>query len=65
MKLLSYLSKWIKVYDFIALEKSDKLITFYSEGKNYWPYLKGILNYLAKNSNISIYYVTSDKDDPG
>tara|TARA_B110000014_G_scaffold182754_1_gene131913 strand:+ start:691 stop:1821 length:1131 start_codon:yes stop_codon:yes gene_type:complete len=65
MKLLSYLSKWIKVYDFVALRKSDKSITFYSEGKNYWPYLKGILNYLAKNSNISIYYVTSDKDDPG
>ena len=65
MNLLLYFSKWIKVYDFIGLKKSDKLVTFYSEGKNYWPYLKGIIKYLLSESNITIYYVTSDKHDPG
>ena len=65
MNLLLYFSKWIKVYDFIGLKKSDKLVTFYSEGKNYWPYLKGIIKYLLSESNITIYYVTSDKHDLG
>ncbi len=65
MSLVSYFSKWFKVYDFIGLEKSEKLITFYSEGKNYWPYLKGIIDSLLLDSNYSIHYITSDKDDPG
>ena len=65
MSLLLYFSKWIQVYDFIGLKKSEKLVTFYSEGKNYWPYLEGIIKHLLGESNITIYYVTSDKDDPG
>tara|TARA_B100001123_G_C15327264_1_gene1029974 strand:+ start:1800 stop:2930 length:1131 start_codon:yes stop_codon:yes gene_type:complete len=65
MKILSYFDKWIKVYDYLALKKSDKVITFYSESKNYWPYLKGILENILKEFDTSIYYVTSDADDPG
>jgi len=65
MSLLLYFSKWIKVFDFIRLEKSEKLVTFYSEGKNNWPYLKGIIKHLLVNSKLKIYYVSSDQDDPG
>ena len=65
MSLVSYFSKWIEVYDYIGLKKSNKLVTFYSEGKNYWPYLKGMINYLLSESDIPIHYITSDKDDPG
>tara|TARA_Y100000768_G_C23962373_1_gene676049 strand:- start:897 stop:2003 length:1107 start_codon:yes stop_codon:yes gene_type:complete len=53
------------VYDYLALKKSEKMVTFYSEGKNYWPYLRGIVEYLIRNTNVSIYYVTSDEEDPG
>lgn len=65
MNFLLYFSKWMKVFDFIRLKKSDKLVTFYSEGKNNWPYLKGIIKHLLVNSKLTIYYVSSDQDDPG
>jgi len=44
------------VFDYIALDKSHKMITFYSEGKNYWPYLNGLIeaiNILKKIDGIS------------
>lgn len=53
------------MFDYIALDKSHKLITFYSEGKNYWPYLNGLIEAINRKSDFTIYYVTSDKDDPG
>jgi len=65
MRILSYFNNWFKVYDYLALEKKEKMVTFYSEGKNYWPYLKGIVVHLTKNTDLTVYYVTSDKDDPG
>ena len=39
--MLSYLKQCISVWDYLALDSSEKKIyTFYSEGKNYWPYSK-------------------------
>jgi len=65
VNLLTYLNKWIKMFDYIALDKSQKMITFYSEGKNYWPYLHGLIEAINRKSDFTIYYVTSDQGDPG
>mgnify|MGYP001213928030 CR=1 FL=1 len=63
--MLAYLKQWISVWDYLALDIKDKYITFYSEGRNYWPYLKDIIICVLKITNIDIYYITSDKKDPG
>ena len=63
--IFNYLKKWFDVWDYLALESNNKKITFYSEGKNYWPYLENIINELLNISNEKIHYVTSDQDDPG
>ena len=40
-------------------------LVFYSEGGTYWPYLKGIIQYLLNYTDIEFSYVTSNNDDPG
>ena len=40
-------------------------MTFYSEGKNYWPHLSGLLTFLLENSDIEVCYVSSCSNDPG
>ena len=62
--IISNLYRWLKLYEYNALPKKNKLITFYSEGKHYWLCYKGIIDELIK-LNYSIYYVSSGKDDPG
>jgi len=61
---ISNLYRWLKIYEYNALPKKDKLITFYSEGKHYWLCYKGIIDQLI-NLNYPIYYVSSDNNDPG
>lgn len=63
--IVAYLNKWINAWDYLALKREEKQVTFYSEGKNYWPYLKEIINELADKSDFSIHYITSDESDPG
>lgn len=62
--IISNLYRWLKLYKHNAKSKKDKLITFYSEGKHYWLCYKGLIDKLIKH-NYSIYYVSSDKRDPG
>lgn len=62
MKKLKMLFELIR---FQSLPKDECQLIFYSEGKNYWPYLKGLLESVASLDALSICYVTSDKDDPG
>ena len=63
--ILQYLKKWINVWDYLAIDKSKNHITFYSESKNYWSYLKNVIFELAKDTKSNLYYVTSDENDPG
>ncbi|MEC8945377.1 MAG: CDP-glycerol glycerophosphotransferase family protein [Chloroflexota bacterium] len=50
---------------FLQLPKSQRRLTFYSEGKNYWPHLEGLIKEVLANSDIHVCYITSGKDDPG
>ena len=50
---------------FLQLPKSKRRLTFYSEGKNYWPHLEGLIKEVLATSDIHVCYITSGKDDPG
>lgn len=52
----------------MAFNQSDaykRQIVFYSEGKNYWVHLKGMVAELLKIKGIHVSYVSSGSDDPG
>ena len=53
------------VMRFMQLPKSQRRLTFYSEGKNYWPHLEGLIKEALATSDIPVCYFSSDKDDPG
>ncbi len=41
----------------------NKHFVIYGESKSYYKYFKGIIEYLLKNSNLTIHYITSDYND--
>lgn len=41
----------------------NKHLVFYSESNGFYKYYKGIIEYLLKNTNITIHYITSDFND--
>ena len=47
------------------LPKGRRRLTIYSEGKNYWSYLGGLLQTILDTSEVHVCFVTSCKDDPG
>jgi len=68
-KLMNRVIKSIKAIfgaiGFNYLPKEQRQVTFYSEGKDYWPHLKGLLKATLKKTDISVCYVSSSLDDPG
>jgi CDP-glycerol glycerophosphotransferase (TagB/SpsB family) len=50
---------------FMQLPKEQRRLTFYSEGKNYWVHLKGLIREMLATSDIPICYISSGYDDPG
>ena len=59
-----YIDGWIKLFKYLSIEKDNKQITFYSEGRQYWVCYKGIIDQLLR-LNHKIYFISSDVDDPG
>ena len=53
------------VITFAQLPKNKKQVTFYSEGKNYWPDLEGLVLEVLNTTNLKVCYISSDIDDPG
>lgn len=41
----------------------NKHLVFYSESSGFYKYYKGIIEYILKNTNITIHYITSDPKD--
>lgn len=50
---------------FNYLPKEKRQVTFYSEGKNYWPHLQGLLKATLERTDKYVCYVSSSLDDPG
>jgi len=53
------------VIKFTQLPKDQRRIVFYSEGKNYWVHLEGLIKEVLATSNIPVCYISSGDDDPG
>ena len=49
----------------MQLPKAQRRLIFYSEGKNYWAHLEGLVQEILATSEIPICYISSEKDDPG
>ncbi len=64
-KILEEIKAISGVVEFNYLPKQRRQITFYSEGKNYWPHLKGLLKTTLNRTEKFICYVSSELDDPG
>lgn len=41
----------------------NKHIAFYAEGKGFYKYYRGIVEYLLEHTNLTIHYITSDPED--
>lgn len=41
----------------------NKHLVYYSEGSGFYKYFKGQIEYILKNTNIVIHYITSDPED--
>jgi hypothetical protein len=53
------------VLRYSQLPKVERKITFYSEGRNYWPHLKEMLKSFLDCTDIPVCYVSSNPNDPG
>lgn len=62
MKFIRHLRDVMRL---IQLPKAQRKLTFYSEGKNYWPHLEGLIREVLSSSDISVCYISSSEDDPG
>lgn len=47
-----------------GLKPEERRLCFYSEGKNYWPHLSGLVHHILDNSDLPICFITSDANDP-
>ncbi len=62
MRFIRYLHD---VMRFVQLPEKQRKLVFYSEGKNYWPHLEGLVNEVLETIDIPVCYVSSSEDDPG
>jgi hypothetical protein len=51
--------------DFTALKKDFRQVIIYSEGNNYWPYLKDVVFEVLNQTNLNVCYISSSLDDKG
>lgn len=64
-KLRSFFFYLKNVIAYNQLPKTHRRLTIYSEGKNYWSYLGGLLQTILDTSDIDVCFVTSSAADPG
>tara|TARA_B110000977_G_scaffold192130_1_gene265237 strand:- start:1951 stop:3066 length:1116 start_codon:yes stop_codon:yes gene_type:complete len=51
--------------EFGNLPAEQRRLVFYSEGKNYWVHLEGIIREFLAISDIPVCYISSNSNDPG
>jgi len=62
---VSFLRGVASAIRFMALPREQRTLCFYSEGRNYWPHLQGLVEGALDNSDLHVCYVSSGADDPG
>ena len=63
--MISFIKHLSEAIRFMQLPKAQRRLTFYSEGKNYWSHLEGLIQEILTTSKIPVCYISSGKDDPG
>lgn len=63
--VLAFFTHLKSVIAYNQLSQEKRRLTIYSEGKNYWSYLGGLLQTILQSSDIDVCYVTSSETDPG
>ena len=53
------------VMRFMQLPFEQRRLVFYSEGKNYWPHLEGLIAEIVSTSDTPVCYISSGGDDSG
>ena len=64
-KLFKFYSHIKNVVEFMQLPKDQRRLVFYSEGKNYWVHLEGLILEVLNSSDIHVCYLSSNANDPG
>ena len=65
IKIKQGLSALFGAIGFKNLPQENRKLTFYSEGKSYWPHLEGPLLAILENTDKIVCFVSSSLDDPG
>jgi len=63
--IFKFIKHFRKLGAFQQLPREERRLVFYSEGKNYWIHLEGLIKALLENSNIPICFISSNENDPG
>jgi hypothetical protein len=64
-KIFKFFSHIKNIIAFSQLPKTERRLVFYSEGKNYWVHLEGLIHEILNTSDIPVCYISSSEDDPG
>jgi hypothetical protein len=63
--LFSFLRHLNSLINILGLSDENRQLVFYSEGKNYWVHLEGLVEQVLATSDVNICFLTSSTDDPG
>ena len=61
----NFFNDLFELISFVQIPRSNKRIVFYSEGRDTWIHLEGIIEELLKITNLDVCYISSEKKDPG
>ena len=64
-KFILFLRALSGIINFNNLPRKQRQITFYSEGKSYWPHLESLLATTLEKTDKTVCYISSSLDDPG
>ena len=63
--MIDFFSQLWDLISFTQLKKSKKSIVFYSEGRDSWTHLRGLIEEFLKINEVDVCYISSEEDDPG
>ena len=63
--VVGFVRNWRALQAFTHLDRAFHDLVFYSEGSGDWPHLGPVIDYLLRNHDRKMSYLTSDAADPG
>lgn len=64
-KVVNFLRESYSLYRFLKkIDKNDREIVFYAEDSYSYVYFEGLIDQLTRKSGLTVYYATSDIEDP-